>query len=169
VPRGAKVIVVNDASPDPALRAALMALAARRRIRLIVRRGQSTGFPAAANAGLRAAPGRDVVLLNSDTLNPPGWLEALRRAAYTAPDIGSATPLTNEGSILSYPDPEGGNEMPGLSALRRLARLASRANGDAMIDIPTGVGFCLYLQPRLPGRRRAAEHARLRSGLRRGE
>ena len=90
VPRTTRVVVVDDASPEPELAAALQALHRRRRIRLI-RHAENRGFPAAANAGLRACAGRDAVLLNSDTLVPPGWLERLRAAAHNAaPDIGTA-------------------------------------------------------------------------------
>ncbi len=145
VPRGTRVIVVEDASPDPALVAALRRLAARRRI-VLVRLPQNLGFPGAANAGLRAAAGRDVVLLNSDTLVPAGWLERLRAAAYSAPNVGTATPLTNDGTIVSYPDPGGGNAMPDLAGTARLDALAQRANAGQVADLPVGVGFCLYLR-----------------------
>jgi GT2 family glycosyltransferase len=145
VPKGAHVIVVEDASPEPGLVSALLAMARQRRIRLVRRTGNG-GFPAAANAGLRAAGARDVVLLNSDTLVPPGWLEGLREAAHAAPDIGSATPLSNEATILSYPKQGGGNPMPDRTELRRLARMAATANPGAVVEIPTGIGFCLYVR-----------------------
>ena len=85
---------VNDSSPDPALVAALEAMAAKGSIRLIAsgEGARNRGFPTAANAGLRAAAGRHVVLLNSDTLVSPGWLDGLRDAACSAADIGTATP-----------------------------------------------------------------------------
>ena len=57
--------------------AALDALARRRRITLI-RNRRNLGFAASANVGMRAAAGHDVVLLNSDTLVAPGWVEGLR-------------------------------------------------------------------------------------------
>ncbi|HTW29172.1 MAG TPA: glycosyltransferase, partial [Acetobacteraceae bacterium] len=140
-----RVIVVDDASPDPELVRALDQRARAGRIRLI-RLPENRGFPAAANAGLRAAAGRDAVLLNSDTLLAPGWLEGLRAAAYSAPDIGTATPLSNDATILSYPAIDGGNPVPDLAATRRLARLAASANAGQVVEIPTGVGFCLYLR-----------------------
>ena len=96
---------------------------------------------------MRAAAGRDVVLLNSDTLVPPGWLEELRAVAYGAPDIGTVTPLSNDATILSYPEPgAAATTMPDLAAAGRLHALARRANGGAAIDIPVGVGFCLYIR-----------------------
>ena len=145
IPRGTRIYVVEDASPEPDLAAALDTLARRRRIRLI-RLPENQGFPAAANAGLRACAGRDAVLLNSDTLVAPGWLDRLRTAAYSAPDIGTATPLSNDATILSYPSPGGGNPVPDLPGTLVLDGLAQRANGDAVVDIPVGVGFCLYLR-----------------------
>ncbi len=104
------------------------------------------GFPASANAGIRAAAGRDVVLLNSDTLVPPDWLPRLRDAAYSAADIGTVTPLSNDATILSYPGPAGSNPKPDQAATGRLDRLIRRANGSVVVDIPVGVGFCLYLR-----------------------
>jgi GT2 family glycosyltransferase len=144
-PRTGRILVVDDASSDPAIIAALDSLVRQRKISLL-RHTRPQGFPAAANAGIRAAKGRDVVLLNSDTLVPPRWLERLSDAAYSAPDIGTVTPLSNDASILSYPGPAGSNAKPDQAATNRLDRLAARANGPAVVDIPVGVGFCLYLR-----------------------
>jgi GT2 family glycosyltransferase len=145
LPEGARVLVVDDGSTDPALIAALDDRVRRRQIALL-RHKRAQGFPAAANAGIRAARGRDVVLLNSDTLVPPGWLERLREAAYADRAIGTVTPLSNDASILSYPGPAGTNPRPDQAATNRLDRAAARANGGTVIDIPVGVGFCLYLR-----------------------
>ncbi len=143
--RPSRLIVIDDASPEPGLVAALDALARRRRITLI-RNTRNLGFAASANVGMRAAAGRDVVLLNSDTLVGPGWLEELRGVAYGAGDIGTVTPLSNDGTILNYPDPGGGNDVPDLAETARVDALARRVNGGCAIDIPVGVGFCLYIR-----------------------
>ncbi len=141
----ARVLVVDDGSRDPDLIAHLAGLAKARRIRLL-RHETAQGFPAAANAGMRAARGRDVVLLNSDTLVPPNWLARLRAAAYAARDIGTVTPLSNDASILSYPAPAGRNPRPVQADVNRIDRYAHRANSGVTVDIPVGVGFCLYLR-----------------------
>ncbi|MBV8573820.1 MAG: glycosyltransferase, partial [Acetobacteraceae bacterium] len=141
----ARITVVDDCTPDTQLARALDEFAAKRRIRLI-RQTANRGFPASANAGLRASQGRDVVLLNSDTLVPPLWLERLRHAAYSARDIGTVSPLSNDATILSYPEPQGGNAAPDLAGTIRMASLAHRANGSAVVDIPTAVGFCMYIR-----------------------
>ena len=145
VPAGTVVHVVEDASPERDLASALDRLAATGRIRL-TRLPQNRGFPAAANIGLAAAAGHDVVLLNSDTLVPPGWLERLRAAAYAAADIGTATPLSNDATIVSYPDRDGVNPVPDLAETLRLDRIAQQANAGQTADLPVGVGFCLYLR-----------------------
>ena len=141
----ARIVVVDDGSTDSALIRTLDDLAAQRKIKLI-RHPRPVGFTGSANAGILAARGRDVVLLNSDTLVPPGWLDRMRAAAYSAPDIGTVTPMSNNATILSYPGPASRNPRPDQSSMTWLNGLARRANADILIDIPVGVGFCLYLR-----------------------
>ena len=149
MPAGTTLVVVDDATPEPALAALLDDFAAAGRIRLL-RHPANRGFPSSANAGMRLAarlaPAADIVLLNSDAVVAPGWIEGLRAAVHAAADIGTATPLSNDATILSYPDPASANPAPAGAALQRIARLAARANAGVAVDIPTAVGFCLYLK-----------------------
>jgi len=89
----------------------LAGLAERGRI-VLRRQPGNCGYPATTNAGIRAAAGRDAILLNSDTLVPPGWIERLREAAYSGSDIGTATPLSNDATLFSYPRENERNPMP---------------------------------------------------------
>jgi len=143
----ARLVVVDDASPDAELRDALESDAARGDITLL-RQDQNRGFPAAANLGLRGAltGGRDVVLLNADTLLPLGWLSRLVAVAYAEGSIGSVTPFTNEGSIVSYPNPNGANPVPDLATVDRLDRRMQKANGKGWHELPTAVGFCMFIR-----------------------
>lgn len=145
VSKRTRILVIEDASPEPDLAADLVALAKKRRITLI-RLPRNRGFPGAANAGIRAAGSDDVLLLNSDTEVAGDWLAGLRAAAYHEPAIATATPFSNEATLLSYPSREGGNAMPAGASLSRLAALAARAQRGKVIDIPVGVGFCLYIR-----------------------
>ena len=145
LPRYARVVVIDDASPDQKVTEQLSVFAARYGITLL-RHATNRGFPAAANAGMRHDATRDVVLLNSDTLVPPGWLASLRSAAYSACDIGSATPFSNDATILSYPYVDHTNPMPGLDETIRLDALARSANAGHLVDVPTAVGFCTYIK-----------------------
>jgi GT2 family glycosyltransferase/glycosyltransferase involved in cell wall biosynthesis len=145
-----RLIVVNDSSPDPALTDALQALAREGAITLIPsdprEPGRNLGFPGAANAGLLHADGADAVLLNSDTVVYPGWLQTLRTALYSAPDIGTATPLSNDATIFTYPDPANPSPMPTPEQGAAIAAQALSANAGVLVDVPTGHGFCLYIR-----------------------
>ena len=141
-----RIVAVDDATPEPALAAALDRLAASGRLKLIRPAVHPVGFPAAVNAGLEQAAGGHVVLLNSDTLVAKGWLEALRDAACSAPDIGTATPISNEASVFSYPEAKGGNPAPDLAGTRALASLARRVNAGRLVDVPTAHGFCMFIR-----------------------
>jgi GT2 family glycosyltransferase len=145
VPAGVLVVVVNDASPERDLSAWAARLAAAGRIFLVVH-PENRGFPAAVNSGIAAAQGCDILLVNADILLTPGAVTALAAAAYSAPEIGTATPLSNEATILSVPSPAGPNKMPDLSQTAALQRLAQQANGGQTVEIPVGVGFCLFIR-----------------------
>jgi GT2 family glycosyltransferase/glycosyltransferase involved in cell wall biosynthesis len=149
VPEGTRIVVVDDASPEPDLSRPLYTANRRRQITLL-RTERNLGFPAAANVGLRAAaaadPEADLLLLNSDTLPWSGWVELLRAAVHGAPDIGTATPMSNDASIMSYPDPSAPAPAPSDRQLLRLGRRAALANPGISVDIPTAVGFCMYIR-----------------------
>ena len=91
-----EIIVVDDASPDAAHQQTLDRLA-RDNVH-VIRQASNGGFARAVNAGIRAARGRDVILLNSDTEATPGWLEALQYGAYNDEHVGLV------GARLLYPD-----------------------------------------------------------------
>ena len=124
---------------------ALQVLAQRGDI-ILRRHSVNRGFPATANAGIRAAAGHDVILLNSDTIVPPGWIERLAEAAYSAPDIGTATPFSNDATIFSYPHEDAPNPIPDETMTVGLDRLARQANAGQVIDVPSAHGFCVYLR-----------------------
>lgn len=140
-----RIIVVDDATPDPDLSAHLRDLGRQRKIHLI-RHARSLGYPTSVNSGIRKTRSRDVVLLNSDTLVSPGWLDRLRKVAYSAPDIGTVSPLSNNATLLSYPKRDEANPMPDRTEVARIGAFAWRANGDTAIDLPVTVGFCVYVR-----------------------
>jgi GT2 family glycosyltransferase len=139
----AHIIVIDDASPDRDMAAALARLAATGAITLLHNQ-RNLGFPATANRGLMLHPDRDVVLLNADTEVYGDWLSRLRAAAYNEQQVATVTPLTNSGSIATYPSSED-PAVPSRFAAE-LDRLAANINSAGTIDIPTGVGFCLYMR-----------------------
>ena len=140
-----EVIVVDDAGPEAELCAWLAALAADGRISLY-RNDRNQGFVATVNRAMSLHPDRDAVLLNSDTEVSGNWLDRLLACAATDPRIATVTPFSNNGSICSYPWPEVGGELPEGRDLTSMDTLFARANRGRCADLPTGVGFCLYIR-----------------------
>lgn len=144
-----RLVLIDDASPDPAIRACFERLAARELLHLqLLRNDTNLGFTGTANRGLRESLG-DVVLLNSDTLVSPGWLDALRRCAAADPTIGTITPFSNNAEICSYPDFCRNNPWPEDGEADAIRQQLARAAVPSYPDLPTGVGFCLFIRRRL--------------------
>jgi len=144
-----EVLVVNDASPDPRLAEWIRAQAARGRFTLI-EQPTNLGFPSTVNRALQYLDASewaeaDVVLLNADTRVPPGWLDKLHRAARSRPAVGTVTPFSNNASICSVPFADGCLGDP-LLDVAVLDAAAARANPAMTLELPTGVGFCLYIR-----------------------
>jgi GT2 family glycosyltransferase len=153
LPSGTHLVLVNDGSPDPAITARLAAAASLSTSEgprvTVLEHERPRGFPAAINAGLAHLCSnlkRDVIILNSDTIVSPQWLERLSAVAHSDPAIGSCTPLTNDGTIVSYPELDQPWESPDPAALAELNDLCWEANGSDAVDIPSGVGFCMFIK-----------------------
>jgi GT2 family glycosyltransferase len=138
-----ELVVVNDASPDSELCAALARLAGDGRITLLTNR-TNLGFPGSANRGMNLHPERDVVLLNADTELFGSWLKRLHRAASSAGDIGTATPLGEAASIVSYPGKSSRPHTP--AEAEQIDRIAGEVNARKVVELPVGVGLCLYIK-----------------------
>jgi len=82
--RGVEVIVADNGSTDGSLE-----LLARDypEVRVLAL-GENRGFTGACNAGIRAAQGRFIVLLNNDTAADPRWLEEVIAAFERHPEAG---------------------------------------------------------------------------------
>ncbi|MBI3423623.1 MAG: glycosyltransferase [Acidobacteria bacterium] len=142
---GYELIVIDDAGPEPELRKYLAALAAQGLLTLL-HNAENLGFVKTVNRGMRLHPERDVVLLNSDTQVTGDWLDRLTRAAVSAPEIGTVTPLSNNATICSYPAAFEVNELPVDANLAKLDQLCAQINPGKVVEVPTAVGFCMYIR-----------------------
>jgi glycosyltransferase involved in cell wall biosynthesis len=111
----------------------------------VLEQAERRGFVAAVNRGM-AASDHDVVLLNSDTQVTAGWLDKLQRAAYSAPEVATATPFSNSATICSLPRFLESNALPAGWDVDRFGRLVEERALAAYPRLPTGVGVCLYLK-----------------------
>src|SRR5690606_14058421 len=96
------LVVIDDCSPEKDLSETLKLLARRGYIRLI-RNQKNEGFVRSVNKGMRLHPARDAILLNSDTEVFGNWIDRMRKAAHADARFGTVTPLTNNGTVCSYP------------------------------------------------------------------
>jgi GT2 family glycosyltransferase len=145
--RSFEIIVIDDASPEPAISAWLRELAQSGRITLVAHQA-NRGFVASANEGMACHADRDVVLLNSDTEVAPGWLDRLVAHGDADESIGTATPFSNNATICSYPVALVPNAMPEGESTASLDSVFAAANPGRHADIVTAVGFCMYIARR---------------------
>lgn len=140
-----ELVVVDDASPEPTISAWLDGLYAAQRITLL-RNAANEGFVRSVNRAIALHPGRDVVLLNSDTEVANDWLDRLAACVGRDAAIATATPFSNQATICSYPFNGWKGGVPGTLGLEALDRLFAKVNAGQSASIPTGVGFCFYVR-----------------------
>ncbi|HEV3261711.1 MAG TPA: glycosyltransferase, partial [Gemmataceae bacterium] len=106
---------------------------------------ENRGFPAAVNQGIEAATGKQILLLNNDTLVTTGWLRCLLQALHSDSHIGLAGPCSNQVSgeqevRVRYDD---------LGGLDGFAWDWSKAHDQQRVDTDRLVGFCLVIRREL--------------------
>jgi len=140
-----ELIVIDDRSPEADLSAWLREESAAGRFTLIANTS-NLGFVATVNRGMELHRDRDVLLLNSDTTVANNWLDRLVRCAYGPGRVGTVTPLSNNATICSYPCFCEDNPMPTAVTAAELDRLTREVNQGRSVNIPTAVGFCMYIR-----------------------
>ena len=147
---GWHIVIIDDASPDPAIAPLLSAWAGDHPGQVtLISNPSNTGFVECANNGLdraRArAPDDPVVLLNSDAWVPAGWASRLIEPM-ADPNVASVTPLSNNAEILSVPGACRARDLVA-GAADQIDETARRLAPSHYQAIPTGVGFCMALSP----------------------
>ena len=141
-----RLIVINDSPGEPDVHRMLEAFASRRSYVKVLENERNFGFVKTVNKGLDIATkaSRDVILVNADTETFAGTLKNLANAAYADPQIGFASPRSNNASICSLPHFYGGTVADQAESYKRW-KVLSRTM-PAFHFTPTGVGFYLYIK-----------------------
>jgi GT2 family glycosyltransferase len=139
-----ELIVIDDCSPEPEVSAYLKEEAKKGLFTLLINE-VNLGFVATVNRGMQLHTDRDVLLLNSDTIVANDWLDRIFAAAYADDRVGTVTPFSNNATICSYPTFCQDNQLPSNTSLTHLDTLFAFSNRGQAVDIPTGVGFCMYI------------------------
>ncbi len=140
-----RVMIVDDAGPDPAMKD-LLADYATRPGAVLVENPFNLGFVGSVNRALLNCPRGDVLLLNADAILPPGATDRLSRAAHAEKEIGTVTPLSNNGEFTSFPIPFGPAPCPDDRTIEAIDVAAQRVNDGSIVNLPNGIGFCLYVK-----------------------
>ena len=141
-----RLVVINDSPDEPDVREMLEAFGRRHSYVTVLENERNLGFVKSVNKGLEIAckAGRDVILVNADTETFPDTLKNLVYAAYTDPQIGFASPRSNNASICSLPHFHGGTVADQAESYERWKMLSRTM--PAFHFTPTAVGFYLYIK-----------------------
>lgn len=145
-PEKYRLIIVDDKSTEKKLIDYLEKIQAEYPDIIILRNEKNLGFVGSANRGMRYGKENDVLLLNSDTVVTKNWLTKIRECAYSRENIGTVTPITNNGAMVSFPNQWQDNEIHKNFTLDSLAELIENSSPGFYPEIPSPVGFCMYIK-----------------------
>jgi GT2 family glycosyltransferase len=143
--RDPRMFLIND-SPDDGPTADLLGERQFQRADVILLKNeQNVGFVRSVNLGLAMAraAGHDVLLVNSDTQTFPGTMKRLLEAAAADPQIGFASPRSNNASICSLPHFFGGEDADSPACYERWKAISRTM--PAWHFTPTAVGFYIFI------------------------
>lgn len=142
------LILVNDKSPDENISKLLLNIsndAKEHGNRIaVIENEENMGFVKTVNVGMQYGT-NDVILLNSDTVVTKDWVEKLKIAAYSRKNIASVTPFSNNATICSLPKFLHDNPLPEGFSIDDFAKVVERISLIQYPEIPTAVGFCMYI------------------------
>ena len=141
-----RLIVINDCSPEPAVTAWLRQVADSDPRLMLLENEENLGFVGTVNRGMALSKTHDVLLLNSDAEVANDWLDRIHRAAYSDERVATVTPFSNNATICSYPRFCEDNALPAGYDTASLDRLFAATNAGQVVDVPTGIGFCMYIR-----------------------
>jgi len=146
-----KLILVNDGS-DAQTASYLRQFVAEAKVEtVLLENPQPAGYTKAANRGLVARKAEYVILLNSDTIVTPAWIDRLIACGESDPSIGIIGPLSNAASWQSVPERYSAkgdwavNELPS-SSLDRISRIFSILHAPQYPRVPLVNGFCVAIK-----------------------
>lgn len=146
-PAETEIILVDDHSTESDIAGLCRTFAESRPGTRVITNEQNFGYVTSVNVGIRAAqPGNDIILLNSDTVTPPGWLYKLRLAAAARPGIASVSPLSNAAGVFSVPTAYEDRALPDGMTVDLADQLLSLSSERRYEVVPVSCGFCMYLR-----------------------
>jgi O-antigen biosynthesis protein len=148
-----QIILIDDGS-QKATRDYLKDFSTKNSNTQLLRSEEASGYTYAANRGLRISSSDYVVLLNSDTIVGPGWIDQMVACAETEENIGIVGPISNTASWQSVPKVERNgdwaeNPLPHGYSVEKMAHLISEHSERMYPEMPLLNGFCLLMKKQL--------------------
>lgn len=143
-----RITVVDDASPDPEVKAWLQGRPWPGAFEFVFQ-PYNLGFIEACNSALCLHPEWDALLLNADAVVHGNWVDRMYKALYAQPCIASVTPWSNNGEISSFPGIGVAFTAPTTPQLSVVDDVVSTLHDQGVtrdVDIPTGCGFAMLMR-----------------------
>lgn len=141
-----RLIVIDDKSTDERIQPLLKKYKSSYKEILVLSNEENLGFVKTVNKGMQQSTEHDVLLLNSDTEVTKNWLKKIQKCAYSAENIATVTPLSNNATLASVPKSFEPNDIPSGYTLEDMAELVEECSHNYYPEIPTGHGFCLFIK-----------------------
>ncbi|MEA5582848.1 glycosyltransferase [Nodularia harveyana UHCC-0300] len=143
------IIIVNDGSDEET--SEYLADFARTQNATLIRNQVAKGYTFAANQGLQKSKADYAILLNSDTIVTPNWLDRIVACGESDPKIGIIGPLSNTASWQSIPEiTENGdwaeNKLPPGMTISYMGKLVADYSWRLYPRISFLNGFCLAIK-----------------------
>lgn len=139
-----ELIVVDNASKD----GSVDWLKKQPDIRCIYN-NENMGFPKGCNQGMAIAKGTEILLLNSDVIVTPRWLEQLRTALYSDEKVGAVSCVTSCCSNLQQIDVPYDVHNIDINVLIHFAEGYNKSNSKKWLIHYRLVGFCMLFRTSL--------------------
>ncbi len=140
-----KLVIINDCSTDRRIPELLVWAGSHPHV-TVMSNEENIGYTRTINRGINFAEDDDIVLLNSDTVVGPHWLQNLSSAVYHQPDIATATAISDNSGAFSVPDVGRANDFPLWLTKEEMVRAISQNSKIIYPETPTGSGFCIYIR-----------------------
>ncbi len=138
-----RIVAINDGSTDAETLEILEGLPDRVEV---VHNDVNLGYTKTVNRGLTLADRDDVVLLNSDTIVGPLWLQRLRTTAYSRRSVAAVSAVSDNAGAYAMPLAGTANPWPTSSSTSDIARFVGTRVREFSVEAPSAHGFCMYLR-----------------------
>lgn len=144
LPASAQVLIADHAGGDPLAEALARRWCDRSRLDAGYRHADvELTLSANINQAI-AGSDRDVVVLQSDAVTTPGWLERLAQYSRKDADIATVCAWSNRGELASFPRPGEDNPVPEFP--EAIAEAAAAAPWNDYPELPAASGPCLLIR-----------------------